>query len=215
MPSHRLKTRSNFPLRTRSIQRPSLLTGTRTTSDAQSSRALSTASMESSSCTSGALPRAESPSNSNAIFIGAFSSFLRSAQSARGERTLTWSNSRRHSGFESHTLPRCRVLQTALNQFVVSDPRGPCRFRKARVVCRIRKNPWQWIHLENVGHARGIESHIYPRPVFTAENTERVERNSLNRRLKRTADTRRTLENVERFLGPIPNELRIEAVDGQ
>ena len=49
MPSTRLKIRSNFPFRTRSTQRPSLVTGTRTTSVAKSRRALSTASMESSS----------------------------------------------------------------------------------------------------------------------------------------------------------------------
>src|SRR4029077_15013542 len=50
-------------------------------------------------------------------------------------------------------------------------------------------------------------------PVSATKHAERVERYSLNRRLKLSRDTRRTLENVERILGTIPDELRIEAVN--
>src|SRR5688572_11004627 len=212
IPSHRLKTRSNFPLRTRSTQRPSRVTGTRTTSSAQSRSAVSTASIESSSCTSGALPRAESPSNSNAIFIARPPS-RSSRQPARDQNRLAHCCSA--TGAKLHTLSRGSVLQTTLNELVVADPGRARRFRQARVVGWVRQNPRKRIHLDHVRSSRGIQANIDPRPVAAAEHTERIECNSLNRRLKLLRDTRRTLKNFQRFLGTIPDELRIEAVDGQ
>ena len=86
-------------------------------------------------------------------------------------------------------------------------------FRQTRVVRGIRKNSGKRIHFEHVRHSHGIEPNIDPCPVAAAEDAEGVERNSLNRRLKISRDTSGTLENVERILGTIPDELRIEAVD--
>src|SRR3954463_8816270 len=218
MPSQRLKTRSNFPFRTRSTQRPSLLTGTRTTSSAHSSNALSTASMESSSWTSGAFPSAESPSNNKAIFIACSScsrTGLRGSRcSARRERGLASSGSasRARPG-EVDSLPRSGKLQTALNQLVVSDSSRPRGFRQTRVLRWIGKNSRQRVHLEDVRATGSVEADVDSRPVSAAKHAERIERNALNRRLKLAGDTRRALEDVERILGTIPDELGVVAVN--
>src|ERR1700681_843380 len=216
MPSTRLKIRSNFPLRTRSTQRPSLLTGTRTTSVAQSSSALSTASIESSSCTSGAFPRAERPSNNKAIFIWCSSAWYRSRRSAGGERwSAQYCAALRTGPIEIDSLPRGSILQTILNELFIADSRRTSGFRQARIVRRIGKNSRQRIHFEHVRFSGSIETDIDSRPVSAAEHTASIERYTLNRRLKLPCDTRRTLENIERILGTIPDELRIEAVNGE
>src|SRR5712671_2998761 len=214
MPSTRLKTRSNFPFRTRSTQRPSLVTGTRTTSVAQSSSALSTASMESSSWTSGAFPRAESPSNNKAIFIACSSVFCRSRRSAGGERWLAVSGAGSRPGaIEIDSLPRGRKLQTILNQLFVSDAGCSRGLRQTRIVRRIGKNSRKRIYFEHVRPSAGIEANIDSRPVSAPEHAEGIERNSLNGRTKLLRDTGWTLENVERILGTIPDELRVEAIN--
>src|SRR6185503_15887221 len=53
------------------------------------------------------------------------------------------------------------------------------------------------------------------RPVSASENAESIQRDSLNGRLKLLRDTRRALEDLERILRAIPNELGVEAVDRQ
>src|SRR6202521_2000048 len=214
MPSTRLKIKSNSPSRTRSTQRPSLLTGTRTTSVAQSSSALSTASIESSSWTSGVFPRAERPSNNKAIFIVRSSAWYRSRRSAGGERWRALSSAGPRTGAtEIDSLPRGSVFQTILNELFIADPRRSRGLRQTRIVRRIGKNSRQRIHFQHVGPSVGVETDIDSCPVSATEHAERVECYSLNRRLKLTRDTRRTLENVERILGTIPDKLRIEAVD--
>src|SRR6266852_4945307 len=214
MPSTRLKIKSNFPFRTRSTQRPSLLTGTRTTSVAQSSSALSTASIESSSWTSGVFPSAERPSNNKAIFIACSSAWYRSRRSAGGERWCVLSSAGPREGvIEIDSLPRRSVFQTILNELFIADPRRSRGFRQTRIIRWIGKNSRQRIHFQHVRPSVGIEADIDSCPVSATKHTERVERYSLNRRLKLSRDTRRTLENVERILGTIPDEFRVEAVN--
>src|SRR2546423_3316509 len=214
MPSQRLKIRSNFPRRSRSTQRPSVLTGTRTTSVARSRRALSTASMESSSCTSGALPRAERPSNNNAIFIARSSACSKSCQSTGGKRRFAPSSGGLRDGAsEIDSLPRGGVLQTTLNELFIAYSCRACGFRQTRIIRWVGKDSRQRIHFEHVWISCGIETNVDSRPVPATQNAEGVEGNSLNRRLKVARDTRRALENIERILRPIPNELGVEAVD--
>src|SRR5690349_12179479 len=209
MPSQRLKTRSNFPRRTRSTQRPSLLTGTRTTSVAQSISAVSTASIASSSWTSGALPSADKPSKSSAIFIASSSACL----SASGEHRLAGCNSWRYGLIELDALTRGRESQAALNQLVIADARGAGSFRQTRIFRRIRKNSRQRIHFQNVRIPRSIETDVDARPIPAAEDSISVEHNLLDCPLKLAADLRGTLEDFQRPLRPIPHELRVEAVD--
>src|SRR6266550_4409736 len=215
MPSTRLKIKSNFPFLTRSTQRPSLVTGTRTTSVAQSRSALSTASMESSSCTSGALPSADRPSNNKAIFIACSPSSVLwvSRQPAGDERSLA--GCCLAGGVEIDSLSRRCVFQTALNELVITDPGRARCLRQTRIVRWIGKNPRQRIYLEHVRATGRVQTNVDSRPVSASENAERIERNALNGRLKLFRDTSRALENFERLLGSIPHELRIEAVDRQ
>src|SRR6267154_2522776 len=214
MPSTRLKIKSNFPFRTRSTQRPSLLTGTRTTSVAQSSSALSTASIESSSWTSGVFPRAERPSNNKAIFIACSSAWYRSRRSAGGERWRVVSSAgTRERAMEVDSLTRGSVFRAILSELTIADPRRSRGLRQTHIIRRIGKNSRQRIRFQHVRLSVGIEADIDSCPVSATKHAERVERYALNRRLKLSRDTRRTLENVERILRTIPDELRVEAVN--
>src|SRR5450759_4986072 len=156
----------------------------------------------------------ERPSNNKAILIVCSSVWYRSRRSAGGERWSALSSAGPREGvFEIDSLSRRSVLQTILNELFIADPRRSRGLRQTRIVRWIGKNSRQRIHFEHVRNSGSIETNIDPRPVSAAEHAEGVERYSLNRRLKLARDTRRTLENVERILGTIPDELRIEAVD--
>src|SRR5258706_16376643 len=111
------------------------------------------------------------------------------------------------------SLTRGSVFQEFLNELFIADPRRSRGFRQTRIIRRIGKNSRQRIRFQHVRLSVGIEADIDSCPVSATKHAERVERYALNRRLKLSRDTRWTLENVERILGTIPDELRVEAVN--
>src|SRR5689334_6597891 len=163
MLSQRLKTRSNFARRTRSTQRPSGFTGTRTSPLPAALSAASTASIVSRIRTSGVFPSADSPSNSTATFID---NLLRSS----GGGSLAPRVRAGEAAGQGDPLPLGGVTQTGLNELVVAQPRRARGLRETRIVRRVGKNPRERIHLDDVGHASPVEAHVDARPVAAAEH---------------------------------------------
>src|SRR6185437_14711710 len=92
------------------------------------------------------------------------------ATSARGRRTYDAGPASACSVvWQGHALPLRSMSHACLNEFVVTHSGCARSFGKARVVCGIGKNPGKRVHLDHVGHACRIESHIDPRPIATAE----------------------------------------------
>src|SRR5688572_11148195 len=181
MPSTRLKARSNFPRRMRSIQRPSGLTGMRTVVAPSSTRIRSTASTVSRMSRSGDAPSAETPSNRIAIFI-------RPPSLTRLARGRGPQGPASDGLVQGDALPLRRQQRTTLNQFVVADPGRACGLGEAGVVLRVWKYPGQRIHLDHVRLARRIETHIDARPVAAAEDAIRREDDLLDLVAQRLAD---------------------------
>ena len=142
------------------------------------------------------------------------SAWYRSRRSTGGKRWRALSSAAQREGaIEIDSLPRGSVFQTILNELFIADPRRSRGLRQTRIVRWIGKNSRQRVYFEHVWISESIETDVDSCPVSAAEHTEGIERYSLNRRLKLSRDTRRTLENIQRILGTIPDKLRIEAVN--
>src|SRR5215211_3074258 len=216
MPSQRLKARSGLARRTRSTQRASGFTGTRTGSWPSPTSTASTASTVSRMARSGDLPSAEMPSKSTTTFIR-----------NSGPRFRVLPNASIGGAFDSpprwgasgdaqlDALPFRGVKQTCLNELVEAHPGGTRRFRKAGIVRGVGENPGKGIDLDHVGLARRIQSDVDPRPVTTAKHAVGAEHDLFDRTPQLLSDPRGTFEDLEWLLGAIPDPLRLEAIDGK
>src|SRR5688500_18144978 len=216
MPSHRLKARSNFPRRSRSIQRPSTATVTRTTTFPAATSAASIASTVSRMSTSGVFARADAPSNIMAIFIvssvpASSSPGQRRARPAANEAAGAGGP---FEGVDDDALAIGVVPQARLNELVVREARSASRLWKAGVVFRIREDARERIDLDDIRHAGGVEADIDARPVAAAEDAIGVEDHLLYLAAECFGDAGRALEDLERILRAVPEPLRLEPVDG-
>src|SRR5260221_12621822 len=107
---------------------------------------------------------------------------------------------------------RCES-ENALQEAIVTDPGGARRLREAGVIFRLGQYPRERIQFKDMRLSRLVETDVDPAPIAATEDIVGLPANPFDFIPQGGRNPRRTFEDIERVVGPVPYPLRFEGID--